>query len=45
MDVKFFYSEHDYQRIVMGLSDAMTVSFREDDIRLVILWHLRWRDL
>ena len=44
MDVKFFYFEHDYQRIIMRLSDAATVSLREDSIRLVFLWHLHWRD-
>ena len=45
MDVKFFYSEHDYQRNVMGLPDAATVSLIEDNIRLVILCHLHWKDL
>jgi len=44
MDVKFFNSKYDYQQIVMGLFDAVTVSLREDSIRFVILWHLHWWD-
>ena len=44
MDVEFFYSEHDYQWIVMGLSNATTVSFLKDDIKFVIPWHLHWRE-
>ena len=33
-----------YLWVVMRLPDAVTVSFLEDNIRLVILWHLHWRD-
>ena len=28
----------------MGLPDAAIVSLRKDNIRLVILWHLHWRE-